>query len=97
MIVRSIAPSIDYDELDLAVLDHLAKLLGLREARSDVSIVFDFFAAENTLEPIVRWQRDSFLERYAAKAGLDLNVLLGKMVRDSQVTPFDSSLLGAFA
>jgi type II secretory ATPase GspE/PulE/Tfp pilus assembly ATPase PilB-like protein len=95
MIVRSIAPSIDYDELDLAVLDHLAKLLELREARSDVSIVFDFFAAENTLEPIVRWQRESFLERYAAKAGLDLNVLLGKMVRDSQVTPFDSSLLGA--
>jgi type II secretory ATPase GspE/PulE/Tfp pilus assembly ATPase PilB-like protein len=88
-------PSLSYNELNFVILDHLAKLLGLRESWRDVSIVSDFFAAENSLEPLVRWQRESFLERYAAKTDLNLNVLLGKMVRDSQVTPFDSSLLGA--
>jgi type II secretory ATPase GspE/PulE/Tfp pilus assembly ATPase PilB-like protein len=84
-----------YEDLNIVILDHLAKLLGLRESRSDVSVIFDFFASENGLEPIVRWQQESFLEWYAAKTDLDLNVLLAKMVRDSPVTPFDSSLLGA--
>jgi type II secretory ATPase GspE/PulE/Tfp pilus assembly ATPase PilB-like protein len=95
MIVRSILPSQGYNELNIVILDHLAKLLGLRESRSDVSIISDFLASVNSLEPIVRWQRESCLEWYAAKTDLDLNVLLGKMVRDNQVTPFDSSLLGA--
>jgi type II secretory ATPase GspE/PulE/Tfp pilus assembly ATPase PilB-like protein len=95
MIVRSKTPSVGYNELNLAIVDHLRKLLELREERNDVSVVFDFFVAENKLQPLVRWQRASFLEHYAAKTDLDLNVLLGKMVRDSQVTPFDSSLLGA--
>jgi type II secretory ATPase GspE/PulE/Tfp pilus assembly ATPase PilB-like protein len=95
MIVRSILPSQGYNELNIVILDHLAKLLGLRESRSDVSIISDFLASVNSLEPIVLWQRESCLEWYAAKTDLDLNVLLGKMVRDNQVTPFDSSLLGA--
>jgi hypothetical protein len=95
MIAGSIVPSAGYDELNFVILNHLAKLLELTESRSDVSIVFDFFAAENSLEPIVRWQRESFLERYAAKTDLDINVLLRKLVRESQVTPFDSGLLGA--
>jgi hypothetical protein len=95
MIVRSIVPSQGYNELNIVILEHLAKLLGLSESRSDVSIISDFFASEISLEPIVRWQRESFLEWYAGKTDLDLNVLLGKMVRDHPVTPFDSGLLGA--
>jgi hypothetical protein len=95
MIARPIESSPGYDELNFAILNHLAKLLELTEPGSDVSIIFDFFAAENRFEPIVRWQRESFLEWYAAKTDLDVNVLLGKLVRDSQGTPFDSGLLGA--
>ena len=95
MIVRSIVPSQGYDVLNIVILDHLLKLLGLSGSRSDISIISDFFMFENSLEPMVRWQRGSFLEWYAEKTDLPLNVLLGKIVRDYPVIPFDSGLLGA--
>jgi hypothetical protein len=96
MIVRSTVPSQGYDVLNIVILDHLVKMLGLSGSRSDVSTISDFFVFENSLEPIVRWQRGSFLEWYAEKADLPLNVLLAKIVRDHPVIPFDSGLLGAF-
>ena len=95
MIVGSLVRSQCYNDLNIAILYHLAKLLGLGESRNDLSIIFDFFASEDRLEPTVRWQRESFLESYAHKSDLDLNVLLRKIVRDNPVIPFDSSLLGA--
>jgi len=95
MIVRSIVPSQGYDALNIVILDHLVKLLGLSGSRNDISIISDFFMFENSLEPMVRWQRGSFLEWYAEKTDLPLNVLLGKIVRDYPVIPFDSGLLGA--
>jgi type II secretory ATPase GspE/PulE/Tfp pilus assembly ATPase PilB-like protein len=95
MILRSIVPSQGYNELDIVILDHLAKVLGLNKSRTDASIVSDFLMSENSFEPTVRWQRESFLESYAEKIDLDLNVLLSKIVRDYPVIPFDSSLLGS--
>lgn len=94
MIVRSIVPSQGYNELNIVILYHLAKLLGLDESKNDLSLIFDFFASENSLEPTARWQREAFLEWYAHKTDLDLNLLLSKIVRDNPVIPFDSSLLG---
>ena len=44
---------------------------------------------------MLRWQRESFLEWYARKTDLDLNVLLGKIVSDNPVIPFAPGLLGA--
>jgi type II secretory ATPase GspE/PulE/Tfp pilus assembly ATPase PilB-like protein len=96
MIVRSIVPSHGYDVLNVIILDHLVKVLGLSGSRSDVSTISDFFVFENSLEPMVRWQRASFLECYAEKVDLPLNVLLAKIVREHPVIPFDSGLLGAF-
>jgi type II secretory ATPase GspE/PulE/Tfp pilus assembly ATPase PilB-like protein len=96
MIVRSIVPSQRYDVLNVVILDHVVKVLGLSGSRSDVSTISDFFVFENSLEPMVRWQRASFLECYAEKADLPLNVLLAKIVREHPVIPFDSGLLGAF-
>ena len=95
MIVRSIVPSQGYDELNTAILNHLVKLLGLTGSRSNTSIISEFFVSENSLEPMVRWQRESLLEWYAEKIDLDLNVFLSKIARDYSVIPFDSSLLGA--
>jgi type II secretory ATPase GspE/PulE/Tfp pilus assembly ATPase PilB-like protein len=95
MIVKSIVPSQGYNNLNIVILYHLAKLLGLSESKSDLSIISDFFASENSLEPTARWQRESFLEWYAHKTDLDLNVLLGKVLRDNPIIPFDSGLLGA--
>lgn len=95
MIVRSTIPFQAYNELNIVILDHLAKLLGFSESKTHLSIISDFFASENSLEPMLRWQRESFFEWYAGTTDLDLNVLLGKMVRDNPVIPFDSSLLGA--
>jgi type II secretory ATPase GspE/PulE/Tfp pilus assembly ATPase PilB-like protein len=89
-------PSQGYDVLNVVILDHLVKVLGLSGSRSDVSTISDFFVFENSLEPMVRWQRGSFLECYAEKADLPLNVLLAKIVREHPVIPFDSGLLGAF-
>jgi type II secretory ATPase GspE/PulE/Tfp pilus assembly ATPase PilB-like protein len=88
-------PSQGYNELNIAILYHLAKLLGLGKSKNDLSIIIDFFASEDSLESTVRWQRVTFLEWYAHKTDLDLNVLLRKIVRDNPVIPFDSSLLGA--
>jgi type II secretory ATPase GspE/PulE/Tfp pilus assembly ATPase PilB-like protein len=96
MILRSILPSQGYDVLNVVILDHLVKVLGLGGSRNDVSAISDFFVSENSLEPIVRWQRGSLLEWYAEKVDLPLNVLLAKIVRDHPVIPFDSGLLGAF-
>jgi type II secretory ATPase GspE/PulE/Tfp pilus assembly ATPase PilB-like protein len=84
-----------YNELNILILYHLARLLGLGDSENNLSIILDFFASENTLEPVPRWERESFIEWYAYKTDLDLNVLLGKMVRDTPVIPFDPSLLGA--
>ncbi|MGA8476747.1 MAG: hypothetical protein WB696_02190, partial [Chthoniobacterales bacterium] len=95
MIVRSTIRFQGYNELNIVILDHLAKLLGFSESKTDLSIISDFFASENSLEPMLRWQRESFFEWYAGTTDLDLNVLLGKMVRDNPVIPFDLSLLGA--
>jgi hypothetical protein len=96
MIVRSIVPSQGYDVLNVVILDHLVKVLGLGGSRNDVSAISAFFVSENSLEPIVRWLRGSFLEWYAEKVDLPLNVLLAKIARDHPVIPFDSGLLGAF-
>ena len=71
MIVSSTLPSQGYNELDIVILDHLAKLLGFSESKTDVSIISDFFASENNLEPMLRWQRESFLEWYAGTNGKD--------------------------
>ena len=95
MIVRSTIRFQGYNELNIVILDHLAKLLGFSESKTGLSIISDFFASENSLEPTLRWQRESFFEWYAGTTDLDLNVLLGKMVRDNPVIPFDLSLLGA--
>ena len=95
MIVRSIVPSQGYDALNIVILDHLVKLLGLSGSRNDISLISDFFMFENSLELMVRWQRGSFLEWYAEKTDLPLNVLLAKIARDYPVIPFDSALLGA--
>jgi type II secretory ATPase GspE/PulE/Tfp pilus assembly ATPase PilB-like protein len=95
MIVRSTVPSQGYNELDIVILYHLAGLLGLSEAKGDLSIIFDFFASQNSLELTAQWQQESFLEWYAHKTDLDLNILLSKLVRDNAVIPFDSGLLGA--
>jgi type II secretory ATPase GspE/PulE/Tfp pilus assembly ATPase PilB-like protein len=94
MIVRSTAPSQGYNELNNVILCHLAKLLGLGESKNDLSVIFDFFASESSLEPTIRWQREAFFEWYAHKTDLDLNVLLNKIVRENSVVPFDPSLLG---
>jgi type IV pilus assembly protein PilB len=94
MIVRSTVPSKGYSELNNVIHYHLGKLLGLGEAKNDLSLMFDSFASETSLEPTALWQRESFLEWYAHKTDLDLNVLLSKMVRDNPVIPFDPSLLG---
>jgi type IV pilus assembly protein PilB len=94
MIVRSTVPSQAYNELNNVIHYHLGKLLGLGEAKNDLSLMFDFFASETSLEPTALWQQESFLEWYAHKTDLDLNVLLSKMVRDNPVIPFDPSLLG---
>jgi type IV pilus assembly protein PilB len=87
-------PSQVYNELNNVIHYHLGKLLGLGEAKNDLSLMFDSFASETSLEPTALWQRESFLEWYAHKTDLDLNVLLSKMVRDNPVIPFDPSLLG---
>ncbi len=87
-------PSQGYNELNNVIHYHLGKLLGLGEAKNDLSLMFDSFASETSLEPTALWQRESFLEWYAHKTDLDLNVLLSKIVRDNPVIPFDPSLLG---
>src|ERR1700732_1093674 len=95
MIVRSTEPSQGYNELNNVIHYYLAKLLGLTDAKNGFSIIFNFFSSETNLEPMARWQRESFLEWYARKTDLDLNVLLGKIVRDNPVIPFAPGLLGA--
>ncbi|HZC34877.1 MAG TPA: hypothetical protein VE242_04650, partial [Chthoniobacterales bacterium] len=94
MIVRSIELSQGYNELNNVIVYHLSKLLGLGESKEDLSVIFDFFALEISLEPTTRWQREAFLEWYAHKTDLNLNVLLNKIVRETSVVPFDSSLIG---
>ena len=94
MIVRSIELSQGYNELNNVIVYHLSKLLGLGESKEDLSVIFDFFALESGLEPTTRWQREAFLEWYAHKTDLNLNVLLNKIVRETSVVPFDSSLIG---
>jgi type IV pilus assembly protein PilB len=95
MIVRSTEPSQGYNELNNVIHCYLAKLLGLTDAKNGFSIIFNFFSSETNLEAMARWQRESFLEWYARKTDLDLNVLLGKIVRDNPVIPFAPGLLGA--
>jgi type IV pilus assembly protein PilB len=95
MIVRSTARSQGYNDLETLILYHLARLLGFSEEPSDLSVVFDFFASESNLEPLLRWEKESFLEWYSHQTDLDLSILLNKLVRDTSVIPFSSDLLGA--
>jgi type II secretory ATPase GspE/PulE/Tfp pilus assembly ATPase PilB-like protein len=83
-----------YDALDTAIYCHLANVLGLADQGDDSAILFDFLSSEHGLEPAACWQRESFLEWYARKADLDLNVLLTKVIRETSVVPFDPALLG---
>src|SRR6516164_6918612 len=80
--------------LDSLCYRHLAQLLGLDSRSSDSSLMLSYSHRMAKMAVPEVWAQNSFLEEYARKVDLDLNLVFAKLLRENPSVPLNPIIFG---
>ena len=80
--------------LDSLLYQHLAQLLGLNSRSSDLSLLLGYSRKMTKMGVPEVWTQSSFLEEYARKMDLDLNLVFAKLLRENATVPLNPAIFG---
>ena len=80
--------------LDSLCYQHLAQLLGLDSRSSDFSLMLSYSHRMAKMAVPEVWAQNSFLEEYARKMDLDLNLVFAKLLRENPSVPLNPIIFG---
>jgi type II secretory ATPase GspE/PulE/Tfp pilus assembly ATPase PilB-like protein len=84
-----------FEKITRTIHYHLADLLGIKELNNEFAFILGWMGEFARLDPAIAWTRNSFLEEYAQKLDLELNSILGSLLRDNPTSAFDPTILAA--
>ena len=80
--------------LDALLFRHLAHLLGLHAGSSDFGLLLSYSQRMANMAVADVWAQNSFLEEYAQKTDLDLNLVFAKLLRENTGAPINPVIFG---
>src|SRR6516165_3040933 len=80
--------------LDSLMYQHLAQLLGLNSRSSEFSLLLSYSRKMVKMAVPEVWTQSSFLEEYARKMDLDLNLVFAKLLRENATVPLNPAIFG---
>src|SRR6516162_6965924 len=80
--------------LDSLCYQHLAQLLGLNSRNSDFSVLLSYSRKMAKVAFPEAWAQCSFVQEYARKMDLDLNLVFAKLLRENATVPLNPAIFG---